>query len=487
MKIIVSGIDHSSADISRREAFALGLEEQKRLLAQADAHPDILGAVTLSTCNRTEVYLSLREGFEMDPFDLIEKAPKSDRRGVYTLSGREAFFHLTKLAGGLKSRIFAEDQILTQVKEARALARSLGGTDSALEVFFRSAVTSAKRIKTELRFRRGDVSAASAARDLLQREEICRVLVIGNGEMGRACAQTLAQSGFEVSMTLRQYRHGQIALPQGVTPLDYAQRFEAMPHFDAVLSATASPHFTVTAEALSALPGYPLLYLDLAVPRDIDPAVSALPGVRVLDIDAIADTVSGDEINRESLILAEEFIGQGWADLTRWQAGKEKAGAGNRYSHFPLFIDCSDRLALVVGGGKIAARRVSSLAKFDFDILVVAKEAAHELHRLAEAGRIRLYLRPFEDEDIDGVFLVVAATDDRDLNARIGQLAKGRGIHASVADARAECSFFFPAIADDGDIIAGVCSDGRNPHRAAKAAKSIREVLSHDAYSNRQP
>jgi hypothetical protein len=133
------------------------------------------------------------------------------------------------------------------VKAALAFAREHRAPDSALEVFFRQAITAAKRVKTELRFSHGDCNVAAAAREILRERGDCeRVLVIGNGEIGRLCADTLARAGCRVAMTLRQYRHADAAIPEGVAILPYEERYAHLGEFDAVVSATASPHCTIT-------------------------------------------------------------------------------------------------------------------------------------------------------------------------------------------------------------------------------------------------
>lgn len=148
-------------------------------------------------------------------------------------------------------------------------------------------------------------------------------------------------------------------------------------------------------------------------------------------------------------------------------------------SHFPLFVDISDKAVLVVGGGRVALRRINTLLKFECKVMVVAPEAATEIAELARKGELLYECREFEESDLGGVFLAVAATDKRDINHLIGQLAKEKGIYASVADCKEECSFFFPAVIEDGDIIIGVTAQGRSHHAAREAADKIRGALGH--------
>lgn len=480
----MSGVDHQIAGVACRERYALSSARQRQVFAAAAAHPDILGAVILSTCNRTEIYLSLRDGAALDPFSLIGAADGPHE----TRGGKDCFLHLAKLSCGVMSRIFGEDQILAQVKAALAFAREQQALDNILEVFFRQAVTSAKRVKTELHFSRADDNVAAAARSVLRGYgELSSVLVIGNGEIGRMAARALAQAGYRVTMTLRQYRHAAARIPAGVSVISYDERYERLPGFDAVLSATSSPHCTILAERLAGLPRLPRVFLDLAVPRDIDPAVGRLAHVDLLDIDRVCGRADLDAAQREQVGRILPLLEDGYAELMKWEAGRARLTSGPSRTHFPLFVDCTGKRALVVGGGKIAARRLLSLAKFTFEITVVAPEVRDEIRLLADAGRIDCLCRRFEDADLDGAFLVVAATDDRAVNHRIAALARHRGVWASIADCRGEGSFFFPAIAEGGRVTAGVCGDGTSHHDVSAAAKKIREVLQDETTDYRKP
>lgn len=145
-----------------------------------------------------------------------------------------------------------------------------------------------------------------------------------------------------------------------------------------------------------------------------------------------------------------------------------------KHNHFPLFVETQNKLVLVVGGGKIALRRIKTLCKFDLKILVIAKEAVDEIKLLAKNNSITLHEREFVIADIDGAFMVVCTTNDRKLNHTIGNLAKSLGLFVSVADCKDECNFFFPAIAENGSTIIGIVGDGNNHHEVSKIAKKIR-------------
>ena len=230
-------------------------------------------------------------------------------------TGKEAVEHLFYLASGLKSQILAEDQILTQVKDALALAREAYCTDNVLEVLFRMAVTAAKRVKTEVSFSRGNISVIHQALDCLEnqgfslRGKTC--MVIGNGEMGKLAALALKEAGADVTVTVRQYRSGIVSIPKGCDRINYGDRMEFLPKCDLAVSATASPNYTLTRQLLEEedIPGHMVL-IDLAVPRDIEPSAGTLPNVTLYDIDSFKiNTLSPKmqaSMDKAGVILAEQ-------------------------------------------------------------------------------------------------------------------------------------------------------------------------------------
>jgi len=139
---------------------------------------------------------------------------------------------------------------------------------------------------------------------------------------------------------------------------------------------------------------------------------------------------------------------------------------------FPLFIDLVGKPVIIVGGGKIALRRIEVLIEFGADITVISPEAASLPHG------IKHIQREYKSGDLEGAFLAVAATNNRDVNHSVWQEAGDRNIPISVADCREECTFYFPAICMGDSLVVGVVSDGTNHHRTAKAAEKIRELLS---------
>ena len=171
-----------------------------------------------------------------------------------TRRGEECQRHLMAVACGLQSQILGEDQILSQVKKAAAIAREAKTMDAALETLFRTAASCGKAAKTAGRLTGVATSAAhqavEAAKRLLGDLTGLQAMVIGNGEMGRLAAALLRDAGCDVTVTLRSYHHGETVVPAGCGVVPYDDRYAAMDGVDLVLSATTSPHYTVMTQPL---------------------------------------------------------------------------------------------------------------------------------------------------------------------------------------------------------------------------------------------
>ena len=316
----MSGLEHSQVPISLRERLSFTKQQTGEMVRKLHSFPQVSGCVLISTCNRTELYLSCTE--EVVPGKLLCQAAGAEyplyQDAFVTLSEKDAVQHLMEVAAGIRSRIFGEDQIISQVKDAIAIAREAGAADSVLETLFRSAVSAGKEVRTKVRLTSVPTSAASMAVDLL-REKLGdltgkKALVIGNGEMGRLAASLLRQEGCQVSVTLRTYRHGETIVPPGCGVVPYDQRFLHMEGCDLLLSATTSPHYTVTVEPLSKLPSLPAVLVDLAIPRDIQPEVGQLPGVSLYNIDDLGNFSESRTIPAE----VTEILNAQMENFYRW-------------------------------------------------------------------------------------------------------------------------------------------------------------------------
>ena len=145
--------------------------------------------------------------------------------------------------------------------------------------------------------------------------------------------------------------------------------------------------------------------------------------------------------------------------------------------YFPLFVDLTGRRALIVGAGRIAARRAGVLAQFCDGIAVVAPRVHPDIEALAAAGRLRLARRPWEEADLDGAALVLACTDDPALNARVAALCRARGVPVNACSDRTLCDFYFPGVAVAGPVVAGVTAGGGDHKLAREATERVRRCL----------
>lgn len=334
MSIYMIGIDHNRASVDIRALFSFTKKAAGEAMAALKGSDGINGCVILSTCNRMEVWVSARQDQGGGARGLYERlcAYKGVDGGPYreyfvSRQDKEAVEHLFYLTSGLKSQILGEDQILTQVKDALALAREAFSTDGVLEVLFRMAVTAGKRIKTEVVFHRSDPSVIhQAIRVLGQRGfmvEGKRCMVIGNGEMGKMAAQTLAENGADVTVTIRQYRSGIVNIPQGCRRIDYGRRMELLPACDLVVSATASPNLTLRQELFSEVElTRPLILIDLAVPRDIEPELGDWEGITLYDMDSFRESEASPE-REESFLQAEAIVREQMEEFYQWLEGRD--------------------------------------------------------------------------------------------------------------------------------------------------------------------
>ena len=334
MKLRMIGMDHSTAPVVIRERYAFTKAAVRSVMQKihqaSDKTSGIRGLLILSTCNRMEFYVSLSPVAEPDLYALIcdwqGLTPGAERALFYEKKDLEAAGHLFELTCGLRSQIVGEDQILAQVKDALMLAREETATDNCLEVLFRQAITTAKEIKSSIIFDRGNHSAATAAIIHLQKEGAVffgkKALVIGNGMMGKLTAQALMEAGVQVTVTVRQYHSGTVDIPEGAQRINYGERYEKLADVDYIFSATASPNLTITPDRLTGISLKGKTFVDLAVPRDIDPAVGALFGVRLLGMDDL-DMEQLSEEQKEQTAQAREKISEALAEFERFFYGRD--------------------------------------------------------------------------------------------------------------------------------------------------------------------
>ena len=325
MSIHVLGLNHQTAPVSLRERVAFSGDATVAALAALRALPRVHEAALLSTCNRTEIY-AVTDDDGSTLADWLATHP-ADTAGVgeglhgylYRHTGSDAVRHLFRVATGLDSLVLGEPQILGQVKDAWATARSAGSLGGQLDRLFQQTFSTAKRARTHTRIGANPVSVASTAVRLAQesfaRLEDSTVLLIGAGETIELAARHLVQARVRrllvANRTLSHAqelasRHGGVALP--LTELD-----KHLGEADVVLSATASRepvlHRPQVQQALAQRRHRPMLLLDLAVPRDIAADVAGIDDVFLYTVDDLQRAIEDNRRSRrEAAIEAEAII-----------------------------------------------------------------------------------------------------------------------------------------------------------------------------------
>ena len=145
--------------------------------------------------------------------------------------------------------------------------------------------------------------------------------------------------------------------------------------------------------------------------------------------------------------------------------------------YFPIFIDLSEKHIAVVGAGKIASRRVRTLLEFVGKITVIAPEISEEILAMAGKGPVQLKRRAFEETDLDGVDMVLAITDDKELNKKIGALCKEKRIPVNTSHDKDLCDFYFPGVVQKENVVVGVTASGKDHKQAKEVTEKIREAL----------
>lgn len=323
MRIQMIGIDHNLAEVEEREMFSFTRKSAMAALERLKKEPQIAGCVLIVTCNRMELYVHEEEMEEQtDLLRLLCEIKGADQekcsRFFVKREGMEAVRHLFFLSAGLKSKIMGEDQILTQIKDALTMAREVYAADTVIEVLFRQAITAGKKVKTQVPMEKANFSAAHLALERLRELGFSpagkKCMVIGNGMMGKITALALKDAGADVTVTVRQYRSGVVEIPEGCKRIFYGERYQLLKECDIVFSATASPNITIDKkEVVKAGLKKPVIFIDLAVPRDIDPDVQELDGVSLYDIDDFSIDRCSEAMNRQyeaASVILEEAVAE---------------------------------------------------------------------------------------------------------------------------------------------------------------------------------
>lgn len=333
MNILMAGVDYRSASIEARETIGFSQEKVKEILRRIKQNEDVSGAVILSTCNRTEVYLSFDSTEAADPVELFcDAAEISDdmKKYFYIKKGERAAVYLFELASGIHSMIFGDDQIVTQVKDAIRIAMENGSSDAKLNTLFRCAITCAKKVKTNFVLSAVSPSVAGqSARivcEYLMKNRDSKALVIGNGVVGRSVCEELVKQGCQVYMTTRKHNSQSTVVPKGCKTIAFDEREAMISKVDILISATSSPHQTITADMVDRCERKPRYIIDLAVPRDIDPEVKNIENVLYYNVDSLGETALKD--NSKEIAALKVLIKEHMEDYNQWSAHRERLFSG---------------------------------------------------------------------------------------------------------------------------------------------------------------
>jgi len=313
MELLCMGLNHRSAPVEIRERFAIPsgkLGEESRRLVEL---PGVEEGVVISTCNRTEFYLAASSAEEALA-SMHGHLGGSDTEHWYERRRLEAARHLCRVASGLDSMVLGETEIFGQLKSAYRDALEAGATAGGLNRLFQRAFGVGKKVRSGSSIQQGATSVAGAAVELAEkifgRLRGSRVIVIGAGEMSRQTAQALVSRGASsIFVTNRSYdRAEQLAAEMGGRAVHFDDWAGVLAGVDVVISSTGAPHHVVRpfhVEAVRRVRKFrPLFLIDIAVPRDIDPAVGEIEEVYLYDIDALE--MQADEARRRREQQIEE-------------------------------------------------------------------------------------------------------------------------------------------------------------------------------------
>jgi glutamyl-tRNA reductase len=333
MKLALAGVSHHQAPLALRERVAIDLASAGLLARELAGAEGSCEAVVLSTCNRTELYLA-READEHlpDRADRALLALAGEDGGAlapvtYRLADESAALHLFRVAAGLDSMVPGEGEILGQVRDAF----EAGSPGPLLDRTFRMALHAGRRARVETAIGESPASVPAAAAALAEQvfEGLSerRVVLVGAGRTSELTARNLRSRGAVVTAVVNRSMDGaeRLAAALGAAALPLDALAEVVAEADVVVSSTSAPGFVLArdelAPALRARRGRPLLFVDLAVPRDIDPSLASIDGCFVYDVDDLEAVVATSlEGRRSEAVQAERIVAVEAERFAAWQA-----------------------------------------------------------------------------------------------------------------------------------------------------------------------
>lgn len=334
-QIIIIGLNHRTAPVEIRERLAFPPEAMGRALRGLLEKESLKEGVILSTCNRVEVCSLTRQGFlgtaEVKEFLAAYHAiPSEELNGyLYHYEGDEAVKHMFRVASSLDSMVLGEPQILGQVKDAYGYGAEFQTIGPILDKFFAKTFSVAKRVRTETRVASSAVSVSYAAVELARKifGELSdkTAMLIGAGEMCELAARHLLSAGVRgILVTNRTFERAvKLAEEFGGTPIRFDELPVHLKRADIVLSSTGASHFIIkkhdVEEVIRVRKNRPMFFIDMAVPRDIDPDANQVDNVYVYDIDDLNNVIDLNlEERQKEAVKAEEIVEEEVRSFRRW-------------------------------------------------------------------------------------------------------------------------------------------------------------------------
>ena len=321
MTLALIGVNHKTAPIALREKIAIGRDELAETTRALAAMPGVTECMIVSTCNRVEI-LSAVESPAIDVTSFLHRHfgldPTLLAPHLYEHRDQEAVRHLFRVAASLDSMVVGEPQILGQVKEAFAVARAAGTVGGQLEHLLQSTFAAAKRVRTETEIGSNSVSIASVAVELARKIfgslQGRTVFLVGAGKMSELAARHLVQQGagaiLVTNRTLERARRMAESFAGQVIPFE--ELYDAASQADIVISSTGAPHPIFRREHgqtfLHRRRNRPMFFIDIAVPRDVDPEMGKLEGIFVYDIDDLQQVAASHLSERSREAAAAEAL-----------------------------------------------------------------------------------------------------------------------------------------------------------------------------------
>ena len=331
MTLTVIGVSHRTATLDVRERLMIGAADLAATLAEVAEATGAREAVIVSTCNRTELYLAGADEPTAGGFELLSRRIGEDAEPyTYVRRDRDAAAHLFRVAAGLDSMILGEAQIQGQVRDAWELGRAASGV--VLNRLFQAALGVASRVRTETALGRGAASVSSAsvqlAKQIFGSLAGRRAMVLGAGEMAELALECLVDEGVRTAVVANRTfeRATALAAKYGATAMHVDECWAQVADVDLLLCSTSAPHPVVRvshlAPALARRGDRPLCVIDIAFPRDVEPAVRAMANVYLYDLDDLRAVVAANiERRREELPNAEHVIAAEVERYWQWLAG----------------------------------------------------------------------------------------------------------------------------------------------------------------------